>query len=54
MNGKMFRQPARLFESRLKFQMFSSERAAEFAGHKNRVADFRAAAQNLFSSRDGS
>ena len=53
-NGKMFRQPARLFEPRLEFQMLSGERAAEFACHKNRVAGFRAAPQDLFSARDRS
>ena len=50
-NGKMFHQPARFGHSRLKIQMFSRQRTAQFARHKNRVADFRAATQNLFSAR---
>ena len=53
-DGKMFRQPARLFEPRLELQMLFRQRAAEFAGHKNGVAGFRAGAQDLFSARDGS
>ena len=51
-NGKMFRQPARLGQSRLKFQMFACQRTAQFAGHKNRIAGLCAGTEDLFSPRD--
>ena len=51
MNGKVFREPARLGQARFKVQMPFRQRAAEFARDKNRVARFRATAQNLPAAR---
>src|SRR5277367_4747910 len=54
MNRKMSREPMGFDNSRLEIQMFFQNRAAEFAGDENGIANFCAASQNLFSVRNGS
>ena len=51
-DGNIFREPARLGQARLKFQVFARQRTTEFAGHKNGIAGFCAGTQHGFSARN--
>ena len=52
-DGEMLRKPLRFGEAGLEVQMAAEQGTAKLAGDENGVADFRAAAQNLFSAGDG-
>ena len=49
--GEVLRQPARLGQARLEFEMLAGQRAAQFAGDEDRVARFRAGAQHALAAR---